>query len=381
MTDRVLMGNEQEPTPAELALPRARPVVGRSGVARIWSLPLPVLVSLIVATCLAKYGVGRFVSWKYMYALAVHWRDPFSSSLFKPSTSYLLSSPTSALVSGLTGLSTRREFFALHFGLSLAAIALPVAMPSVRRDRYLRAIIGLVVVGGALPAVLLSWVGSYDPVSLGAATVGALADSPTIGAIGWALFGFNNSPEAILAFGAYALVSLYSEGPAALRSLAGCAAGLCVGIVGISALTSHWGGSTSRITMFRYWPFSAFWRSELNYWPLILYSALGIGWLIFLKREARVRKAARALCAVAVVASAAVPLVVLDQSRIVSGTLWAAALFAARDIAGSLSEEQLDGLLRRVTLPAFVFPVMLVWSGQIVYAGWQHGIEFIQSVV
>ena len=161
------MGNEQEPTPAELALPRARPVVGRSGVARIWSLPLPVLVSLIVATCLAKYGVGRFVSWKYMYALAVHWRDPFSSSLFKPSTSYLLSSPTSALVSGLTGLSTRREFFALHFGLSLAAIALPVAMPSVRRDRYLRAIIGLVVVGGALPAVLLSWVGSYDPISGG----------------------------------------------------------------------------------------------------------------------------------------------------------------------------------------------------------------------
>ena len=51
------------------------------------------------------------------------------------------------------------------------------------------------------------------------------------------------------------------------------------GYVGIRLLTSVWGGGESEFTMMKFYGFSHYLISYIDYWPLIASSALGAGWV------------------------------------------------------------------------------------------------------
>ena len=137
----------------------------------------------VVALSLAKYGAGVYPAWRYMQALALHWTDPTVSHLLAPPGAYLLDSPASAVVAGVLHFTSGRAYLGFHLLLAFFALAVPFALRPVRRSPELRLMVSFLIVGGTVPAVLLSWVGSYDPVSIGAAAVATLAQNPVVRAL------------------------------------------------------------------------------------------------------------------------------------------------------------------------------------------------------
>jgi hypothetical protein len=129
---------------------------------------------------------------------------------------YLLDSPASAALAGILHLVTAREYLAFHLVLACVAIVVPFYLDALRRSPELRLAVALLLVGGTVPALLLSWVGSYDPVSIGSAAVAALASNPVVRALAWMVFAFNNAPEAAIALVIFAVVLWADSGRAAV---------------------------------------------------------------------------------------------------------------------------------------------------------------------
>lgn len=317
-----------------------------------------------------KYGAGVFPSWKYMVAIARHWQDPMSARLMKPPSDYLLDSPTSAVVAGMLHLTSDRAYLGLHAVLAAAAIVAPFALRRVRASAELRLGVFLLLVGGAVPALLLNWVGSYDPVSIAGAAVGALATDPLIAALGWLVFGFNNAPEAVLAFLVYAGV-LWVEG-ANVRRIVSSGAAVVAGYIGVRVVTAVWGGGVSEVTMMKHYGYVSFLRDAVGFWPAIVFSALGAGWIFFLDRHVRAVASARVFVVLSVGVALVLPFIVLDASRLVSQALWPSALVAADLVIVKLGPERARLVLNRLAPVSLVVVIVLIWSSHFVYAGWDH---------
>ena len=178
---------------------------------------------------------------------------PLVGSAGPPSRHY----PVSAVAAGILHLTSGRAFIAFHLVLACVAIAVPFALSAVRRSPELRVGVSLLIVGGAVPAALLSWVGSYDPVSIGGAAVGALASNPVVRAFGWMLFAFNNAGEAAIALAIYVVILWVARGRPAFPTIVVSALAVVAGYVGIRILTAAWGGGESEFTMMKYlWIFA-----------------------------------------------------------------------------------------------------------------------------
>jgi hypothetical protein len=319
---------------------------------------------------IAKYGVGLLPSWNYMQALAVNWRDPTSSPLLHYPDDFRLRSPVSAVASGWLHLTAGPRFLGFHLVLALIAIVVPLMMTAVRRSVELRALVGLLLIGGAIPAVLLSWIGSYDPVSLGAAAVAALAIRREVAALAWMVFAFNNAPEAALAFAGVAIVLLVDQRREAVARLAFGAAGGIAGYVGIRVLDNVWGGGTGDGTLVKFYGFSRYTSSAEHYWPLIIVSALGVGWLLAASPESWRLPAVRVFFGVSVLACFVVPLLALDDTRITAGVLWAPVLTTATVVVRRLPVEDTRAVAARMAPVALLLVLVVVWDGSLVYPGW-----------
>ena len=114
---------------------------------------------VVLALTLLKYGAGVFPSWPLMQALARNWRHPMVSPRLAPPADYLVGLPTSAVVVGWLHLTSGRAYLGFHLVLACAAIVVPFALRPVRRSPELRLGVSLLLVGGAVPALLLDWVG------------------------------------------------------------------------------------------------------------------------------------------------------------------------------------------------------------------------------
>jgi hypothetical protein len=336
--------------------------------------PLGVTIALATLIVVVRYGVGACPIWTYMLGIAQHWTDPESDPMLRGSASYLLSSPTSALVAGIFHLRSPRTFLWFHLALAWVATFAPCFLPRVRRNAHLRTVVLLLTVGGAVSAVLFSWIGSMDPVSMGAAAVAGLAESPISAGVAWAIFAFNNGAEAFFALVAFAAVVWFGQHPRWPRLIAS-GAGVLIGVVAIHELVKSWGGGLSLIGAYGNWPLSRFTSSALQYWPFIAYGALGSGWFLLTSRGWFQRQQVRVFCTVAVLAIAGLPFVVLDQTRIVSGVLWASLLYVA-------AEGLIDiGAIRRLLIPSLFVPIGWVWADTIVFPGWNGAYEFFRSLI
>lgn len=336
---------------------------------------------IVIAASIVKYGIGIFPAIGQMQAIAQNWTNPTASYLLQPPySSFRLNSSTSALLAGILHLTSGPRFLGFHFVLACGAIGTPFLMPAVRRSRELRLCVALLLVGGAVPAVLLGWVGSYDPVTVAAASVAGLTRSRAVAALAWAVFAFNNAPEAAIALCVYAAVLFVHDRRGTWQMTVASVAGGIAGYAGIRLLTSSWGGSSSRFSVFQEYPFSRFASDTVHYWPLIILSALGVGWLFLTRRGVWRHPAAKALFVLALLVSVVVPLIALDPTRIASGALWPSELFVAAATIGRTSVRTTRRVLLRTAPFALVLVLMVVWDSNLVYAGWDAIGTFLRTL-
>jgi hypothetical protein len=322
---------------------------------------------VVLAVALVKYGADRYIAWNQTLELAAHWRHPHESAVLRPPTDFLLSSPTSAWLAGVMHAMTERGFLAFHFALALLALVAPLFASCVYRHARTRLLVAGLIIASALPPILLGWVGSYDPASVLGLTVGVLARNSLVAAAGWALFTFNNSSLAAVAFTIFAVVVAVELRRKSVGRLLAGGAGCAIGFCAISIVVHGWGGSTSRLGWFRQVPFLNYWNSLLGFWPYILLGACGAGWLLLLSPAVRLRPSALALIAAAGVASLVLPLIAIDQSRIVALAIWPAMLWLAVQVAPTISVRTLRWWL----CVAFVTVIPIVWWDRLLYPGWR----------
>jgi hypothetical protein len=353
--------------------PQRRRRLGNWMLARGW----PTWAGGVLLASLVKYGAGVLPSWSYMQALAMNWRDPMLSPLLLPPADFRLRTPVSAVLAGWLNLTSPAAFLTFHFVLACVALVVPFLMPATRRSADLRMFVGLLVLGGAVAPVLLTWVGSYDPVSLGAAAIAGLALRREVAAVAWMVFAFNNAPEAALGVLIFAGVLLADRGLKAIPRIAWCGGGAVIGYIGIRTLDHIWGGGTSEFTLVHYYGYSRYVDGAVHYWPLIVVSALGVGWLLFTRPEVWRLRPARVFVILAGVACVVVPLLALDETRITVGVLWAPTLATAAIVTEQLPGPELRGILRRAAPAALLLVIVVVWDGQLVYKGWQSLADLI----
>ncbi len=337
---------------------------------------LRALVPLVLVVTIVKYGIGLIPSWNVLQALAIHWRHPLASPLLLPPADFRLRTPVSAVLAGWLHLTSGPEFLGFHFALALLAIATPLLMPAVRESTPLRMTMVVLLVGGAIPAILVDWVGSYDPVTLIAFAVAVLARRRELAWVAWTVAAFNNAPETFFALVFTAVVLLVQERRAAVGRLIGFGASALLGYVLIRVLDHHWGGGSSEFTLIHVWGWSLYYSSAWHYWPLIALSALGVGWVFFTARDIWQVPAARALIGLAVLGSIGIPLIALDDTRLTAGILWPPALATAAYVVRDLDAEVVLSIVRRVAPIAAVMVIVVVWQGNLVYPGWHAILDF-----
>jgi len=358
------------------------PAQERDGPGIAWLLRQNPLTYAAAVLCLSllKYGVGVFPSWRFMQEIAQYWRDPLGAPLYARYAQYFLDSPTSAVFAGIVHLTSAREYLAFHLVLACAAIVVPFCLRAVRRSPELRLGVALLLVGGTVPPLLLSWVGSYDPVSIGSAAVAVLASNPVVRALAWGMFAFNNAGEAAIALIIFAIV-LWADGgePAAPRIISS-GAGAIAGYVAIRALTRAWGGGESELAMMKFYGFHQYLLSY-EYLPLIVLSTLGVGWLFITNRDVRHLQAARALFVLALLAAIGMPMLALDASRTIATTLWAPMLVTAAIVVDRLGAERARAVLDLISPVALVLVIVIAWNTHLVYAGWRTGANMVLYLV
>lgn len=360
----------------------AQPVTAANRVVS-WLAGLPwwVLALATVGLSILKYGISLYPSWPIMDALAANWRDPLMSPLLQPPANFRFEDPTAALAAGWLHLTSPRAYVSFTAFLAVAALALPFCLGAVRRDARLRLVVVLLTVGSAIPNIALAWVGGYDAVQIGAAAVAALTRNRMALVAAWFFMAFNNWPLAIVALVVYAFVAWRQEGRSSVARLVPATIGLVAGLAAILVTVRDWGGSPSAFYLFFdfYGP-RRYFDHALDYFPLIVFSVLGVGWFIFAAGPARRVPAARALLMAAVPVALLMPFVVLDETRIVASAMWAPVLLAAALTVERLPTEDVDALIRRMAPIALAVIVVIAWDGQLVYPGWEHASNVVQYI-
>ncbi|MEI7479653.1 MAG: hypothetical protein WCK25_05005 [Actinomycetes bacterium] len=341
--------------------------------ARLLSLPTPAHVAIVLLVSLAKYGVDRYPSIDLMRALATNWSNPHASPLLLPPDDYRLASPVSALLAALLHCTSVRSFLAFHLLLALLAVVSPFALKRVRTSPELRSLVTLIMVGSAVPAVLFGWVGGYDAVTVAAISVAVLSEHRALSAIGWLFAALNNAPLAILAFLVVAGHRVMVDRQRSVTPLAIHAGGLLAGVVLVQLLLRHWGVTTSRLGVYNdLYEFSRFTTSFSHFAPLIIIGGFGAGWFLLGAREVRTLPGGTMALSLAAGCCVVIPLIALDQTRVLSLVGFALVLSVAKVAERSLAKATVHQVIHRMLPVAALLIIPVVWDNQLLYAGWSN---------
>ena len=176
------------------------------------------------------------------------------------------------------------------------------------------------------------------------------------------------------------MVLLVDGGRAAVPRVAVSGLSALAGYIGIRVLTTIWGGGESQLSMIRHYGFAAYLRGYA-FWPLLLFSALGVGWLFLVDREVRPLTMARAFFGLSLLASMGIPLLALDTSRILVGILWPGMLATTDITFKRLNVVQARNVLARMAPVALLLVVVVAWNNSLVYAGWRSLLEFARYLL
>lgn len=324
------------------------------------------MIGLLAVSAFAlKYGLAPHpLTWQFL-ELARSWSDPGAAAGI-PSGTFILSSAWTAILAGALGLSSPGAYTTFSFTLTIAALLVAYAMPRVRRDTELPLLLTAVLAAGALPAVLLTWIGGYDALSVLALVVAVLSQRRVPSVAAWFVLGLNQLPLALVALFVWEVTRRAPEQTVRARirdagvSLSAVAAG---GIVSWFAVR-QWGGAISRLEWFQSFGWEALARLALSVWPYVLWSAWGVGWILLTVLWAR-GSTARRVTVVSVLMALLLPLLLFDQTRIVSQALLPAA------IALVLARPEVPRrVLVAVIASAIVLPTVVVQSDTVRLIGW-----------
>jgi hypothetical protein len=335
---------------------------------RAWQVSI-LLGALAAFVGILKYGVGVFPSWIYMYDLSVNWFDPSQSPLLTPPADYLKSNFVAAWLAGLLGFNTVAAHFAFHIFAVVVAIMLPFFMPKVRSSIYSSRLMFIAVAGGGIMPILLLWANGYDAVTVIGIGFAATCLKSYWGALGWFIAALNHPSLGFVAFVAWALILLWDSRSLVRAATSGV--GLISGILLNEVLMNTCGGSTSRIDWFVERSFDEFVRNFFSSMPLVLFGSLGVLWLVLLRPEVLKVRMVRILVVEAVTMSIVLPWISLDSSRTVSICLFGALLLVVTTLPERVEGSVIGSTWQTLGVAAVIVPVPTVWSGALLYGGWE----------
>ena len=334
------------------------------------------LVALALA--LAKTGLGLFPEWRRFADATTSWPDFGASPMLTEADATLVSNSAGAWILAAFGFRGSVPYLAGSVILVCIAALLPFLMPVARDARLSPALprmLFVIVAGGAVAPVLLSWIGSYDALVVIGATVAALSRDRWAGAAGWLIVGLAHSTVAVLALALWLPMAWFTrhDEPRWTRicRLALASGGVLVGWLIMRGIADAWGGSTDRWQLLLRLNRSDVVHAYVAGWPLVLFGALGVAWLLVLRREALSTRPGRVLLIEAVIAALVIPLIAVDETRITVLCLaattftWAASAATARG-----ADSVIETNWRIYGLAAAVIPVVVVWQGAVLYPGW-----------
>lgn len=358
----------------------------RHGYQRVqrWCTTSPQRISFLLGALLglvgvAKYGIAMWPGWPNLYAAAVNWSDPLTSSVLAPPQDYVLSSSIVSLGLGVLNLTSQNIYVSAYVLLALTAVVVPFLAPRSLHSVKLARLLYLMLAGGPLLVLLLTGIGGYDALSIVAMSVAVLSRNVIAVSAAWFVVGLNHSALALLALTVWALVLLAESDKAdggetrkRLMAIGSSFSAVLFGSVLMWLLTQQWGGITGRWEVYRLYDFGYYANMLMAGMPLLLFSALGAGWLVLLDRSVRAQRTTRVVLGLALLLSFTLPLLAVDQTRVVAITLYPAVLLWARRMSERCTDHQVKRLWRRWAIPATIIPVIIIWEGAPDPGTWQN---------
>jgi hypothetical protein len=191
--------------------------------------------------------------------------------------------------------------------------------------------------------------------------------------LGWFIATLNHPSIGILALVLWAVVSWWSQ--CSVMRVAVAALGVGLGGFLNGYLMDVWGGSTSRLDWFNQRSFDEYVQGFFSSIPLLFFSSLGVLWFVLLRPRVIRLPLVRILIAEAVLLSLLLPWITFDTSRTVALALFAAVLCVVVALPDLLEERDVDSAWSYTSLVAVIVPVPVIWSGALLYGGWESFFE------
>lgn len=339
-------------------------------LSRLKPWQVSVLLGFLVALIgVVKYGVGAFPAWVYLFDLSVNWSDPSQALLLEPPADYLLSNFVAAWVAGALGLTTPGPHFAFFVILAVIAIVFPFLMPVIRQSVARSRLLFMAIAGGAILPVLLLWANGYDSVTVIGLSFAALCRNKYLAAIGWFVATLNHTSIGVVSVIAWGVVSLWAHRSPIRVALAGVAV-LVAGVLN-GMLMDAWGGSTSRLDWFREQTLEDYIQGFFSSMPLVFLGSLGVLWFVLLRPRIFQLGVVKVLITEAIVLSLLLPWITFDTSRTVALSLLAAVLAVVVLLPDLVEDRVINSAWRNIGLVAAVMPMPVIWTGELLYGGWE----------
>jgi len=339
---------------------------------RTYSALLGLLLAFIGVV---KYGIDVWPGWLNMFALTQNLSDPHASPFLADNQDYILNSPTAALLLGAIPGSGQFVFVAGNVLLTFIALLLPFAAPRIAQSKEKAHILFIFMAGGALLPLLLTWIASYDPMTIIGLTLALGFRQPLISMSGWALTCFNHSTLGIISFAAVTVVMLATSteilNQHRSKLIFTGTLGLAVGYILNAALIGYWGGATSRWELFREYPFDYYLNNSIASMPTLLFSAFGVGWLVLLRPQWLKLSATKVLIALGILVQIAASMTALDQTRVSVLVLFAPLYFFVCTATNSITHKEVRKTWRALLAAAIIVPIPIFWVGVLEQNSWQ----------
>lgn len=339
---------------------------------RLYSAILGLLVAFIGVV---KYGIDIFPGWINLFTVSQNLSDPRISPILAGEQDYILSSSTSAVFLGLIPGSNQFVFITGSVLFTFFALLLPFFAPRISYSKNTSRLLFIFMAGGALLPLLLTWIGSYDPVTVIGITLALGFRHRLICLSGWIIAGFNHSPLGVISLIAvgviYWSISQENSMESRIKPMLLGSIGLFIGFLLNAGLMSYWGGVTSRWELYRNYDLSFYVNNSIASMPILIFSALGVGWLVLLRPSLLKHTATKSLLTLGAIAPVLASLTTLDQSRVTAVALFApifAFVICSQQIISPLEFRR---VWKNLALAAALVPIPLYHMGSLEQNGWQ----------
>ena len=315
-----------------------------------WTLVFALAITALFSV-LVKYGWSLFPDFTLQLELARTWQRPQADG------HVALSSPLSFLLPGLLNVTSDSTFLIWSLSMAAIAVAAPLVVGGRNVSNQSRLLIFVFVVGGPTSAVLVQWVGGYDAIFVVIACVATLTKQRWLSLACWALIGFQHLQIGVIAWAVLSCVR-YARGRIEKTDLLELVA-MAVGFLGLQLMLTMWQADSSRLDVNLNDTIGQFaWNPSL-----ILWSALGAGWLLLISAEIFCLKGIRVFLLLGLVTVFVLGPLVLDQTRVLALVLYIPMLWLLKDIGPSLNARAALQTFKRYGLIATAVPVVVVWGG------------------